>query len=257
MPSITRKTVTHKVVGIVCDRCGKRDEDRLNDFILRQTFGYDSAADMSSVEAAICDDCLIDIVLEMVPNAQFRNEYGKAVSREAFKAGVETFRAAQKKAARNGQSAKWKRTGNAWVFALRSGGFQQGPAGDLRLKHYDPETGQPLYSPLGVLFEVLGIESTIVDGMAFYSPDNELRMASVGDQSDIGDDAASSPQNFRGFPRRLVAYEADIGDDEAVMLKTLCGFPNALRHVLRIEAARGRSFAEFADILDEWFAANG
>lgn len=93
MPLITEKVVTEKVTGLICDRCGKHDHNGFNDFNLEHTFGFDSSADEFSVEAAICDDCLIDIMLEMVPHARFRYAYGETIERDTFRAKVQSFRA--------------------------------------------------------------------------------------------------------------------------------------------------------------------
>ncbi len=71
MPVLTKKQETEVVVGMKCDVCGKVDENGFNDFVLRHTFGFDSAHDMESVEAAICDDCLYDLIKAHVPGAKF------------------------------------------------------------------------------------------------------------------------------------------------------------------------------------------
>lgn len=133
--------------------------------------------------------------------------------------------------------AKWARTKKAWVFALRSGGFQQAARDELRLKHYDPETGQPLYSPSGVLFEVLGLEPAVINGTAYYVPNSQTRALPT----------------FAILPTSAVGEELDIGDAEAAALNKLCGFPGAVRHMLRLELQRGRSFADIANLIDWWF----
>lgn len=85
MPKITKTVESTVATGMVCDVCSKRDENHFNDFSLGHTFGFDSSADSYHVEAAVCDDCLIDIILEKISGAVFTNEHGRKISRKAFR----------------------------------------------------------------------------------------------------------------------------------------------------------------------------
>lgn len=73
MPAIYEevKQIVGSFRGMVCDACGKEDKTGCNDFVLRHHFGYASPADMTHVEAAICDECLWKILHEHVPGAQY------------------------------------------------------------------------------------------------------------------------------------------------------------------------------------------
>jgi hypothetical protein len=82
MASLTRKKTVHVRYGMVCDCCGKRDEDGLNDFVLGHTMGFDSPMDMTHVSASICDACLLAIVLDRVPGAVLTSPEGTPESRE-------------------------------------------------------------------------------------------------------------------------------------------------------------------------------
>jgi hypothetical protein len=73
MPAIKETVTVEKTVGMVCDCCGKRDEDGCNDFHVAHTFGYGTPLDMTQVTAAICDECLARILLACVPGAVFSN----------------------------------------------------------------------------------------------------------------------------------------------------------------------------------------
>lgn len=82
MPILTeiRTIETKVVVGMRCDGCGREFDDHdmgFHDFRLSHTFGYDSAADGTHVEACVCDDCLLAIVLERLPGARLTSQYGE------------------------------------------------------------------------------------------------------------------------------------------------------------------------------------
>ncbi len=82
MPALTKKKTVHVRYGMLCDCCGKHDENGLNDFTINQTMGYDSPMDMTHVSATICDTCLLSIVLDRVPGAVFTSPEGKPESRD-------------------------------------------------------------------------------------------------------------------------------------------------------------------------------
>jgi hypothetical protein len=76
-----KKRISQNVpVGMTCDCCGKEFCEQgmqINDFRLQHTFGYGSAIDMTSVSAAICDECLFDIVVEKLPGAVFTDHHNQ------------------------------------------------------------------------------------------------------------------------------------------------------------------------------------
>lgn len=74
MPVLTSKEITEKRYGMVCDRCGKRDEHGCNDFVVEHTCGYDSALDMGSISFALCDNCLLELALRHIPGAIFTQD---------------------------------------------------------------------------------------------------------------------------------------------------------------------------------------
>ena len=82
MPVLTEKEIVEVAHGMVCDCCGKRDEIGFNDFVIDYVLGYDSPADQSRVKAALCDACLVRILLEHVPGAAFSDSDGTPVSRD-------------------------------------------------------------------------------------------------------------------------------------------------------------------------------
>jgi hypothetical protein len=65
-----RRVTAEVVVAVTCDICGKEIDPRMHTFKLKHTFGYDSPADMTSVEAEICDHCLHKLVTEAIPHAR-------------------------------------------------------------------------------------------------------------------------------------------------------------------------------------------
>jgi hypothetical protein len=73
MPVIYEKETVMRRSGIVCDCCGAEDTDGFNDFAVEHTLGYGSPLDGTVLTAAICDDCLVRLVLEHVPGAVFRD----------------------------------------------------------------------------------------------------------------------------------------------------------------------------------------
>ncbi len=56
--------------GMLCDVCSETDVGT-SDFVLKYAFGYGSPVDGKSVTAAICDECLLRLIREHVPGAQF------------------------------------------------------------------------------------------------------------------------------------------------------------------------------------------
>jgi len=59
--------------GMVCDACGMTDTSGCNDFVLKHTFGYGSNIDGGSVQAAVCDRCLENIIRNYLPTAEWTN----------------------------------------------------------------------------------------------------------------------------------------------------------------------------------------
>lgn len=53
-----------------CDICEARDR-QAGGFVLQYTFGFGSPIDGDSVEAAVCDKCLENLIREHIPNAQW------------------------------------------------------------------------------------------------------------------------------------------------------------------------------------------
>lgn len=80
MPVLFKKKSVLVRVGFECDMCKMTDDTRLNDFSINHTLGYDSPADMTTITAALCDACLLSLVLDHIPGAAITSE-GKAVSR--------------------------------------------------------------------------------------------------------------------------------------------------------------------------------
>lgn len=70
MPAITRTETVERVVGMVCDRCGKIDEQGFNDFHATQRLGYDSVLDQGVLSFSLCDDCLVEIAAAHIPGAK-------------------------------------------------------------------------------------------------------------------------------------------------------------------------------------------
>lgn len=74
-----RRVTSDVVVGMRCDCCGsefREEAARMNDFRLEHTFGFASVADMVSVKATICDNCLLELVLDRVPGAEIVDHLG-------------------------------------------------------------------------------------------------------------------------------------------------------------------------------------
>ncbi len=69
MPAKYDMNPTPVFAGTVCDGCGMEDNDGCNDFVLKHTFGYGSNIDGESVEAAVCDKCLENIIRNNLPSA--------------------------------------------------------------------------------------------------------------------------------------------------------------------------------------------
>jgi len=66
------KTVLQQVtIGLICDVCRKDTEGRSDHFEIDHVFGYDSKHDGDRVQAAICDDCLADLITSHVPSAKW------------------------------------------------------------------------------------------------------------------------------------------------------------------------------------------
>jgi hypothetical protein len=82
MPVLTRRKTVLVRHGIRCDCCDKVDEQGANDFALSHTLGYDSPHDMARIEAAVCDRCLLQLVLDRIPGAVFKDAGGSQISRE-------------------------------------------------------------------------------------------------------------------------------------------------------------------------------
>jgi hypothetical protein len=95
MPVIFKKKLTPVRVGMKCDACGIEDVGNANDFAVNHTFGYGSPSDMTSVSFALCDTCLLAIVLEKIPQAVFKEweEGAKIVSHEQMKSRLDGFMA--------------------------------------------------------------------------------------------------------------------------------------------------------------------
>jgi hypothetical protein len=69
MPLLTRQEQVDVVIGMTCDCCGKTDHHHVNDFALSHTLGFDSVADMARISAAVCDNCLLTLVVNHIPGA--------------------------------------------------------------------------------------------------------------------------------------------------------------------------------------------
>ena len=91
MPIIFKKKLTPVRVGMKCDSCGMEDDNNVNDFAVIHTFGYGSPSDMTSVSFALCDTCLLAIVLEKIPQAVFKewDKGDKIVSHEEMKSRLD------------------------------------------------------------------------------------------------------------------------------------------------------------------------
>lgn len=67
------KTHTEEtVIGFVCDRCEQTIDNntaRTDSFEINYSCGYGTEYDGTSIEATICDKCLIDIVKKEIPKA--------------------------------------------------------------------------------------------------------------------------------------------------------------------------------------------
>ena len=86
MPFRTRTVRrTEKTGEMTCDRCLREDPHGGNDFELSHTFGCVTPLDGVRVTAAICDACLLSIILAMVPNADIRDEDGNRVDAELLR----------------------------------------------------------------------------------------------------------------------------------------------------------------------------
>lgn len=79
MPKIlkTEKVVVEKSVdtGFICDRCDTqidKHSTRTDNFEINYTFGYGTKYDCTQVSATICDNCLMDIILKEIPNADIK-----------------------------------------------------------------------------------------------------------------------------------------------------------------------------------------
>lgn len=69
---LKEEVITQKVIGFVCDRCEKdilKQSLRTDDFEINYKFGYGTEHDGTSIVAAICDDCLYEIVKKEIPHA--------------------------------------------------------------------------------------------------------------------------------------------------------------------------------------------
>ncbi len=73
---------------MICDACGKCDSEGFNDFRIDHKFGVDSPFDESSVTAAICDRCLMTILLDRVDGAAFTDMDGNPLSGATMRAGM-------------------------------------------------------------------------------------------------------------------------------------------------------------------------
>jgi hypothetical protein len=91
MPRLTRRKVIQQACGMRCDRCGKTDGDGLNDFFIGHTLGFDSPLDMGRVEAAICDACLVSILLDGVPGACFSDGQGRVLPHAAVREALAAY----------------------------------------------------------------------------------------------------------------------------------------------------------------------
>ena len=65
---VTEKTVEVET-GYICDSCGEIFIKSLSGFHIKHTCGYDSKHDGSTISFQICDNCLMDIVLDRIPKA--------------------------------------------------------------------------------------------------------------------------------------------------------------------------------------------
>ena len=68
---VTEKTVEVNT-GYICDSCGKTFIDSLDGLQVRHTCGYLSKHDTTVISFQICDDCLMDIVLDRIPKAEIK-----------------------------------------------------------------------------------------------------------------------------------------------------------------------------------------
>jgi len=57
------------VMPMICDVCQKDTKGRSDNFQIDYEFGYGSEHDGDRVQAAICDDCLADLIKSHVPAA--------------------------------------------------------------------------------------------------------------------------------------------------------------------------------------------
>lgn len=93
MPFIVEMETHERKVGMICDCCGKEDHNLCSDFELKHTFGYGSPIDMDRVTAAICDSCLLKIILQMVPGAIFRGQNDEAIPHDKIARMLRDFEA--------------------------------------------------------------------------------------------------------------------------------------------------------------------
>ena len=58
-------------VGSKCDRCGAETDYIANHLQVDTRLGYESDCDGLDISFSLCDHCLLEIVLETIPNAKF------------------------------------------------------------------------------------------------------------------------------------------------------------------------------------------
>lgn len=107
MPILTKKRRVDVAYGMKCDCCGMVDENGFNDFAINHGLGYDSPLDMTRITAAICDTCLLGIVIDRVPGAVAVASDGRVVPRTEMEAALARRRKEISAAADAGTTAPW------------------------------------------------------------------------------------------------------------------------------------------------------
>ena len=82
MPAKYQPISTNRLIGGVCDCCGKDTE--LAEFALSYHFDYGTTLDGTTVNAYLCNKCLAKIIVDNIPNAIFSG-YRKIIPHSKIK----------------------------------------------------------------------------------------------------------------------------------------------------------------------------
>lgn len=81
MPMLTQTKQIQVHAGMVCDSCNKSDTDGANDFGVDHALASGTVR-LARVRAAICDCCLVRLLVEKVPGATFHDADGNPIAAE-------------------------------------------------------------------------------------------------------------------------------------------------------------------------------